>query len=75
MEILYTKYYYLLRFEQGRSDGVSRVSNAYGPTAKGGPPKIKFTLDIFNNLAKSRKITNFGRFAYGPTRPSLRLWI
>ncbi len=36
----------ILIWEQGRSDGVSRVSNAYGPTSKGGPPKRKFTLDI-----------------------------
>ncbi len=43
-------------------------------TAQGGPPRRKFTLDIFKKFAKSRKITNFERFAYGPTRPSLRLW-
>jgi hypothetical protein len=44
---------------QGRSDGVSRVSNAYGPTVERGPPKIKITLDIFKKFARSRKITNF----------------
>jgi hypothetical protein len=44
---------------QGRSDGVSRVSNAYGPTAEGGPPWRKFILDILKKAAKSRKITNF----------------
>ncbi len=64
---------FLVSWLQGRSDGVSRVSNAYGPTAEGGPPRGKFTLDIFEKLLKSKKITNFGRFAYGPTRTSLRL--
>ncbi len=58
-------------YVQGRNDGVSRVSNAYGPTTN---QRRKFTLDIFEKFTKSRKIKNFGRFAYGPTRPSLRLW-
>ncbi len=60
--------------QQGRSDGVSRVSNAYGPTAERGPPKAKNYTRYLKKIAKSGKITNFGRFAYGPTRPSLRLW-
>jgi hypothetical protein len=33
--------------DQGRSDGVSRVSNAYGPTAEGGPPKEKIYTRCF----------------------------
>ncbi len=32
---------------QGRSDGVSRVSNAYGPIAKGGPQKEKIYTRYF----------------------------
>jgi hypothetical protein len=39
-----------------------------------GPPERKFTVDIFKELAKSRKVTKFGNFAYGPTRSSLQLW-
>ncbi len=40
-----------------------------GPHPKGAHQSWKFTLDIMNFFAKSRKITNFGHFAYGPTRP------
>jgi hypothetical protein len=58
---------------QGRSDGVSRISNAYGTTAQGAHQRKKVTLDISENFVKSRKITNFGRFAYGLTRHSLWL--
>jgi hypothetical protein len=58
---------------KGRSDGVSRVSNAYGPMAQGGPPKEKIHTRYYKIIAKSRKNANFGSFAYGPTRPSLRL--
>jgi hypothetical protein len=53
------KLHKICTMRQGRSDGVSRVSNAYGPIAERGPPKIKFTLDIFKKFARSRKITNF----------------
>ncbi len=70
-----THSFFLFVSFQGRSDGVSRVSNAYGPTAKRGPPKDKIHTRYFWNLPKTGKITNFGRFAYGPTRPSLRLCV
>jgi hypothetical protein len=36
-----------LSLSQGRGDGVSRVSNAYGPTAEGGPPKDKIHTRYF----------------------------
>ncbi len=56
--------------DQGRSDGVSRVSNAYGPTAKGGPPKRKFTLDIFEkNFPKAEKSQIFDVLLAGPWDP------
>ncbi len=32
---------------QGRSDGVSRVSNAYEPTTEGGPSKKKINTRYF----------------------------
>jgi hypothetical protein len=64
-----------LEFEemQGRSDGESRVRNAYGPMAQGGPPQKKIYTRFFKKMPKVEKIANFGCFAYGPTRPSLRL--
>jgi hypothetical protein len=65
---------YKIYQNQGRSDGVSRVRNAYGPTAEGGPSEEKIYTRYLKKMAKIRNITNFGRFAYGPTRPSLRLW-
>ncbi len=43
---------------QGRSDGVSRVSNAYGPMAQGGPPKEKIHTRYYKKIAKSRKNAN-----------------
>ncbi len=49
------------------------IAMAYGPTAKGDPPKEKIYTRDFWKGAKIRKITNFGRFAYGPTGPSLQL--
>jgi hypothetical protein len=45
--------------KQGRSDGVSRVSNAYGPTAEGAHRRTKFTLDSLEKFVKSMKIINF----------------
>jgi hypothetical protein len=44
-----------------------------GPLSKGARQRRKFTLDIFFKIAKNRKITKFGLFAYGSTKPSLRL--
>jgi hypothetical protein len=62
------KFYKDIGWAQGHSDGVSRVSNAYVPQLKGAHQRRKFTLDIFEKFTKSRKITNFGRFSYGPMR-------
>jgi hypothetical protein len=58
---------------QGRSDGVSRVSTITGPQPKGTHQRRKFTLYIFEKVTKSRKITNFRRFAYSHETPATAL--
>ncbi len=55
--------------KQGRSDGVSRVSNAYGPTAEGGPPKAKFYTRYSKKIAKIRKIKILDVLLMGPRKP------
>jgi hypothetical protein len=59
-------------FFQGRSDGVSRVSNAYGPTAQGGPPKEKiYTRYFLKNCQKqgNHKFRTFCLRAHEATLP------
>ncbi len=48
---------------QGRSDGVSRVSNAYGPTAEGGPPRMKIHTRFFQNQ-ENHKFRTFCLWAH-----------
>jgi hypothetical protein len=40
---------------QGRSDGVSRVSNAYGPIAQGGTKEKIYTRHFWKNCQKQEK--------------------
>jgi hypothetical protein len=48
---------------QGRSEGIRRVSNSFGPTVKEGPPKTKFTHFRYfcENLPKAEKLQIFQR--------------
>jgi hypothetical protein len=57
--------------EQSRSDGVSRVSNAFRPTAERGPPKEKIYtfFDILYNLPKAGKSKFFDALLTGPREP------
>jgi hypothetical protein len=57
-------------FPQGRSDDVSRVSNAYGPTAKRGPTKEKiYTKYFFKKLSKAEKSQILDVLLTGPRDP------
>jgi hypothetical protein len=52
------------------SNGVSRVSNAYGPTAEGGPPKKKiYTRCFFKELPKTGKSQILDLLLTGPRDP------
>ncbi len=51
---------------QGRSDGVSRVSNAYGATAEGGPPEEKVYTKYFKKLPKEGKLLILDVLLTGP---------
>jgi hypothetical protein len=44
---------------QGRSDGVSRVSNAYGPIFIGGPPEEKKYIKYFRKNYQKHKNYRF----------------